>query len=158
RKLLSLLIESLPEGILFFNAQGTLQLGNELGKVFLALQQEAGREYKMVSGVQVPRGFLEPYAEPVFTEQQKNLGKEVEVGWADGKHLYRVWAEVVEVDDKAVGFIVVVRDITFRKQWGYMQEQVLSGITHDLRGPLSAIMGYLDLLRRQMKEAPPKAQ
>src|SRR5262249_34026132 len=35
RKLLSLLIESLPEGILFFNAQGALQLGNELGKVFL---------------------------------------------------------------------------------------------------------------------------
>ncbi len=157
RKLLSLLIESLPEGILFFNAQGTMQLGNELGKVFLALQQEAGREYKMVSGVQVPRGFLEPFADPVFTGQQKNLGKEVEVGWADGKHLYRVWVECVEVEDQTEGFIVVVRDITFRKQWEYVQEQVLSGITHDLRGPLSAIMGYLDLLRRQLKDGPPKA-
>jgi len=157
RKLLSLLIESLPEGILFFNAQGTLQLGNELGKVFLALQQESGREYKMVSGVQVPRGFLEPFADPVFSGQQKNLGKEVEVSWADGKHLYRVWVESVDVDGKIEGFIVVVRDITFRKQWEYVQEQVLSGITHDLRGPLSAIMGYLDLLRRQVKEGPPKA-
>ncbi len=157
RKLLSLLIETLPEGILFFNAQGTLQLGNELGKVFLALHQEAGREYKMVSGLQIPRGFLEPFADPVFTGQQKNLGKEVEVGWADGKHLYRVWVESVEVEDKTEGFIVVVRDITFRKQWEYVQEQVLSGITHDLRGPLSAIMGYLDLLRRQLKAGPPKA-
>jgi len=124
----------------------------------MGLQQEAGREYKMVNGVQVPRGFLEIYAEPVFTEQQKNLGKEVEVAWADGKHLYRVWVEVVEVDDKAVGYIIVVRDITFRKQWDYVQEQVLSGITHDLRGPLSAIMGYLDLLKRQVKDAAPKAQ
>jgi signal transduction histidine kinase len=158
RKLLSLLIESLPEGILFFNSQGSLQLGNELGKVFLALQQEPGREIKMQSGVQIPRGFLEPYTEPVFTGAQKNIGKEVEVGWADGKHLYRVWVEAVEVDDKVEGFIVVVRDITFRKQWEYMQEQVLSGITHDLRGPLSAIMGYLDLLKRQTKDGPPKAQ
>jgi len=157
RKLLSLLIESLPEGILFFNAQGNLQLGNELGKVFLALQQETGHEYKMVSGIQIPRGFLEPFVDPVFTGQQKNLGKEVEVSWADGKHLYRVWVECVEVDDKIQGFIVVVRDITFRKQWEYVQEQVLSGITHDLRGPLSAIMGYLDLLKRQLKEGPPKA-
>ncbi len=157
RKLLSLLIETLPEGILFFNAQGALQLGNELGKVFLALQQEAGREFKMVSGVQIPRGFLEPFADPVFTGQQKNLGKEIEVSWADGKHLYRVWVESVDVDDKIEGFIVVVRDITFRKQWEYVQEQVLSGITHDLRGPLSAIMGYLDLLKRQLKEGPPKA-
>src|SRR5262249_47356951 len=115
RKLLSLLIESLPEGILFFNAQGNLQLVNELGKVFLALQQAAGREYKMVSGVQIPRGFLEPFADPVFTGQQKNLGKEVEVGWADGKHLYRVWVEAVDVDGLVEGFIVVVRDITFRK-------------------------------------------
>ncbi|HVO33816.1 MAG TPA: HAMP domain-containing sensor histidine kinase, partial [Elusimicrobiota bacterium] len=117
------------------------------------LQQEAGREYKMVTGVQVPRGFLEPFVEPVFTGAQRNLGKEVEVGWADGKHLYRVWVENVEEEEgKVAGFIVVIRDITFRKQWEYVQEQVLSGITHDLRGPLSAVMGYLDLMRRQMGE------
>ncbi len=154
RKLLSLLIESLPEAILFFNAQGGLQLSNELGRVFMALQQEAGREFKMVTGVQVPRGFLEQFVEPVFLGTQKNLGKEVEVGWADGKHLYRVWVESVEEsDDKIAGFIIVIRDITFRKQWEYVQEQVLSGITHDLRGPLSAVMGYIDLMRRQLGDA-----
>ena len=158
RKLLALLVETLPEGILFFNAEGGLQLANELGRVFLALQQELGRESKMISGVQVPRGFLEPFVEPVFTGAQRNLGKEVEVGWADGKHLYRVWVECVEESEgKVDGFIVVVRDITFRKQWEYVQEQVLSGITHDLRGPLSAVMGYLDLIKRQLKEGPPKA-
>lgn len=157
RKLLSILIESLPEGILFFNEKGALQMGNELGRVFLQLQQEAGREYKMMSGTQVPRGFLEPFLEPVFVGEQKNLGKEVEVNWADGKHLYRVWVESIEAEEQLAGFIVVVRDITFRKQWEYLQEQVLSGITHDLRGPLSAVMGYLDLIRRQLKEGPPKA-
>ena len=150
RKLLSLLVESLPEGILFFNAQGGVQLSNELGRVFLSLEQE-GREARMVSGVQVPRGFLEPYLEPVFTGAQPNLGKEVDVAWADGKHLYRLWVERVEAEqDKTGGFIVVVRDITFRKQWDYVQEQVLSGITHDLRGPLSAVLGYLDLMKRQL--------
>lgn len=152
RKLLALLIESLPEGILFFNEKGGLQLSNELGRVFLNLEQE-GREARMVSGVQVPRGFLEPYLEPVFTAQQPNLGKEVEVSWADGKHLYRLWVERVDAEqDKTGGFIVVVRDITFRKQWDYVQEQVLSGITHDLRGPLSAVLGYIDLMKRQLGE------
>ncbi len=158
RKLLALLIETLPEGILFFSERGGLQLANELGRVFLGLQQESGREYKMIQGVQVPRGFLEPFLEPVFTGTQRNLGKEVEVGWADGKHLYRVWVENVEGEEGVTaGFIVVVRDITFRKQWEYVQEQVLSGITHDLRGPLSAVMGYLDLIKRQLKDGPPKA-
>lgn len=153
RKLLSLLIESLPEGILFFNAQGGLQVSNELGRVFLSLEQE-GREARMVSGVQVPRGFLEPYLEPVFTGGQPNLGKEVEVAWADGKHLYRLWVEKVEAEPGSTGgFIVVVRDITFRKQWEYVQEQVLSGITHDLRGPLSAVLGYIDLLKRQLGDS-----
>jgi signal transduction histidine kinase len=153
RKLVSLLIESLPEGILFFNAQGNLQLGNELGKVFLTLQQESGKEVKTVGSMQIPRGFLEPYLEPVFGGEQRTLGKEVEVSWADGKHLYRVWVEAVQTqDDRSDGFIVVIRDITFRKQWEYVQEQVLSGITHDLRGPLSAVMGYLDLMKRQVKE------
>ena len=158
RKLVSLLIESLPEGILFFNAQGSLQLGNELGKVFLTLQQEPGKEIKMAGAMQIPRGFLEPYLEPVFGGEQRTLGKEVEVSWADGKHLYRIWVESVQTqDDRSDGFIVVIRDITFRKQWEYVQEQVLSGITHDLRGPLSAVMGYLDLMKRQVKEdASPK--
>src|SRR5262249_44757691 len=100
----------------------------------------------------------EPYLEPVFTGAQPNLGKEVEVSWADGKHLYRVWVERVEAEaEKTGGFIVVVRDITFRKQWEYVQEQVLSGITHDLRGPLSAVLGYIDLLKRQVGDgAAPK--
>jgi len=158
RKLVSLLIESLPEGILFFNSQGALQLGNELGKVFLTLQQEAGKETRNLGAMQLPRGFLEPYLEPVFASHQRTLGKEVEVSWADGKHLYRVWVEAVQTqDDRVDGFIVVIRDITFRKQWEYVQEQVLSGITHDLRGPLSAVMGYLDLMKRQVKDdASPK--
>jgi signal transduction histidine kinase len=158
RKLISLLIESLPEGILFFNAQGTLQLGNELGKVFLTLQQEVGKEAKTSGAMQIPRGFLEPYLEPVFIAAQRTLGKEVEVSWADGKHLYRIWVEAVQTqDDRVDGFIVVIRDITFRKQWEYVQEQVLSGITHDLRGPLSAVIGYLDLMKRHLREdTPPK--
>src|SRR5207237_3138185 len=94
----------------------------------------------------------------VFPGYPPNSRKEVDVAWADGKHLYRLWVERVEAEnEKTAGFIVVVRDITFRKQWEYVQEQVLSGITHDLRGPLSAVLGYLDLLRRQLKEGPPKA-
>ena len=155
RKLLSLLVESLPEGILFFNATGGLQLSNELGRVFLGLEQD-GREPRMVNGIQVPRGFLEPYLEPVFTGNQPNLGKEVEVAWADGKHLYRLWVERVEAEaEKTGGFIIVVRDITFRKQWEYVQEQVLGGITHDLRGPLSAVLGYMDLMKRQLGDNAP---
>ena len=42
--------------------------------------------------------------------------------------------------------------------WGHRQDQVLNNITHDLRAPLCAIMGYLDLVGRQMeKSASPKA-
>lgn len=157
RQLLGLLVESLPEGILFFNEKGALQLSNEAGRVFLALEQN-GRASKVIGGMQIPQGFLEPYLEPVFSGRQPNAGKEVEVSWADGKHLYRIWVERVETEpEKSMGYIVVVRDITFRKQWEYVQEQVLSGITHDLRGPLSAVLGYLDLMRRHMTgELPPK--
>jgi signal transduction histidine kinase len=43
-------------------------------------------------------------------------------------------------------------------KWGPREEQVLSDFTHDLRAPLSAIMGYLDLVSRQVgPTAPPKA-
>ncbi len=161
KMLLSLLVESLPEGIIFFNAQGHVQLSNEAGRVFLSHEAEKGKEFKMVAGKKIPQGFLLPFVEPVFQGEQRTMGKEVEVKWGDGKHLYRIWVEAVEaVEGRVEGYMVVVRDITFRKQWDYVQEQVLSGITHDLRGPLSAVMGYLDLIKRQLGAAnvPPKTQ
>src|SRR4029077_9220934 len=34
-------------------------------------------------------------------------------------------------------------------------DQLLSGITHDMRSPLFAITGYLDLIRRQLGDAGP---
>ncbi len=154
RKLLALLIESLPEGILFFNAQGGLQTSNELGRVFYTLNQDTSKEPRSVNGVQIASGFMEQFLEPVMSGEQMNIGKEIEVDWADGKHLYRVWVEKVQPEEgKATGYIAVIRDITFRKQWETVQEQMMSGITHDLRGPLSALMGYIDLSRKQAVQA-----
>ena len=40
-----------------------------------------------------------------------------------------------------------------QESWGSRQERVLSNITHDLRAPLCAIMGYLDLVGLQVDQS-----
>src|SRR5256885_721665 len=42
---------------------------------------------------------------------------------------------------------------TSQDAWGPLHDQVLSSITHDLRAPLCAIMGYLDLVGLQVDES-----
>jgi len=139
-KVFSRIIESMPLGVLFFNAQGIVQMSNNLGLTFLRLNQEVGKEYQIVNGIQLPGGFLEPFLKPVFCGAQKNLGEDVEVAWADGKHLYRVWVERLGVEsEKTEGFIVVVRDITLRRQWESVHKQ---GKQDELRWTPSTGQGH----------------
>lgn len=53
-------------------------------------------------------------------------------------------------DDKTPGqMIVTVKDITAQKEVEKLREEMIAMITHDLRSPLSSILGYAGLLQNQ---------
>jgi signal transduction histidine kinase len=51
-----------------------------------------------------------------------------------------------------MGTMVVIRDITLDKELDKMKEDFFNGITHDLRTPLAATIGYLGLSEMQVPE------
>jgi signal transduction histidine kinase len=48
----------------------------------------------------------------------------------------------------AVGSAITMQDITYLKQIDRLKNEFVSTVSHDLRSPLTAILGYVDLLER----------
>lgn len=56
------------------------------------------------------------------------------------------------VDDLHNRILVTARDITEERRLQSIRGEIVSLISHDLRSPLSVVIGYLDLLRRPLAE------
>ncbi|KKQ17417.1 MAG: GAF sensor signal transduction histidine kinase [Berkelbacteria bacterium GW2011_GWA1_36_9] len=60
--------------------------------------------------------------------------------------VYLSVAAVYDVGDKIVGAIVTFRDITSEIEVEQIKEELISLSTHELRAPITAIKGYLDMI------------
>ncbi|MER3457862.1 MAG: hypothetical protein C4309_03775, partial [Chloroflexota bacterium] len=49
---------------------------------------------------------------------------------------------------EGAGTIVVMQDITHLKMLDRLKSEFVASVSHDLRSPLTAVLGYLDLLSR----------
>lgn len=59
---------------------------------------------------------------------------------------YLSLAAIYDADDKIMGAIVVFRDITYEIELEQMKQELISIATHELRAPITAIKGYLDMI------------
>jgi signal transduction histidine kinase len=75
------------------------------------------------------------------------LSEEIPIGGAeDEKTLMANVAPVRSPNDEMLGLAVVLRDISQLKALDRMKLQFVSMVSHDLKAPLAAIEGYLDLI------------
>lgn len=79
------------------------------------------------------------------------FGKEVRIGRShrseitlDGQRVMNAQLTVVQ----GVGRVVVMQDITHLKELDRIKSDFVTSVSHDLRSPLTAILGYVELLRR----------
>ena len=59
------------------------------------------------------------------------------------------WAEIAITPTSVIGesrVLAVISDITVRKEMEHMKEAMLSTISHEMRTPLTAMLGFLDFV------------
>ena len=90
--------------------------------------------------------FEEVVADADLQRLVKSAGKSpanrAEVTAGDGR-IYSVHLPIPEV-----GLALTLHDITYLKKLDRIKSDFVSTVSHDLRSPLTAIMGYVELIER----------
>ncbi|MBP8973233.1 MAG: response regulator [Anaerolineae bacterium] len=76
-------------------------------------------------------------------EAHSGRGRRTEIALADGRFLH---AQLTII--RGVGRVVVMQDITHLKDLDRIKNDFVTTVSHDLRTPLTAILGYVELVRR----------
>lgn len=152
---LNTIVNSINEGILVINKKGEAVLYNPAALKYLEVTQITIEEYI------IPR--LHPKLAELINKfivslscEQKSYSAQIEIN--DDKKVF-VEATVSPVPDhnnKLAGVVVVLKDITGLKQIEILKSQFVSMVSHELKAPLAAVSGYLELFNENKIELSPE--
>ncbi len=147
------LLFSIRDGIVMVNEKGGLIFANEPAKQWSI--DVAGRG----KGFEKAWQSLQEYppwtdlVQPVIDNEKEGASEEFEFPVQGRARWARVMAQQVLTEaGKRIGVMIAIRDVTQEKELDRMKEDFFNGITHDLRTPLAATIGYLGLSEMQVPE------
>jgi NtrC-family two-component system sensor histidine kinase KinB len=159
RDRLAAILNSVGEGILVINDQGSIILANPGVEAVSGLHSEdlvsqsldklpeeslerLGLNSKEVQYLLARKDLGETTIQPKFTYQMNNSEIFIE------RSLLPVWSS----QERISGWIVVLRDVSDEQHLEQARELITETLVHDLRSPLSAILGAVALLQEDLQE------
>jgi two-component system, OmpR family, phosphate regulon sensor histidine kinase PhoR len=95
----------------------------------------------------IGKQFREVFDKPEMTEliesSEKKIARRVEITTEDGRIFNTQIAPIPEV-----GMAITMHDITYLKKLDRIKSDFVNTVSHDLRSPLTAILGYAELIER----------
>jgi PAS domain S-box-containing protein len=158
--LLRTVLNASMDGILMFDTEGTimvannrlteltrLERGNILGRKVTDPYLEIGMELGYESGE------LENLPAAMASHRPLDVGtSRSELDAPGGVTLLRSDTPVTDADGQFVGWLISLRDISEERKLEEDRRQLTEMIVHDLRSPLTTILGSLTMLERTTKE------
>lgn len=141
RQRMEAIIESTTEPVLVTDYQDRLLLVNRAAQALLG-QEDITLEGKLVSEA-VPQPLLQELL--VSKEADAEGTPPVEITFSDGRVFFGT-ASPVEIENKKMGRVVILRDITHYKELDALKSEFVDTVNHDLRKPLTTMRGYASML------------
>ncbi len=154
RDRLEAILNSTREGILMLDNSGRILMANSqiealfgvsaeslLGKVISRAAGDGAEDLAVLLGYQIEDGASHLLAAPSQRPQV------IEVPGPQTRFLQHFSTPVLNDAGQVIGQLLVFRDITEEKELERMREELTDMIIHDLRSPLTAIMGGLRLVK-----------
>jgi PAS domain S-box-containing protein len=144
RRKMELMVESMADGLIMTDAAGEVFLINPAARRMLGVADaDATVDAKYLKE---KLGFY-PFDLIRSTQAREPVREEVKIGEL---FLHSIVSPVVSgTGGVPVGTVVVLRDITERKQLDQRKEEFVSIVSHELRTPLTSISGALDIVLKQ---------
>ena len=139
RERMEAILESTPEPVLVTDHRDTLLLVNPAGQKLL------GKNKEELEGEQVSKIIKHKQLRQLLTSDEKEDGSApVELDF--GSQIYFGTVSPVIVDEKKMGQVCLLRDITRYKELDAMKSEFVDTVNHDLRSPLTTMRGYATML------------
>lgn len=129
----------MTDGIIAFNMKGEIILINPAAKKFLSISPE-DNNFEDIFG----KFKLDINMEKViYLETWTSTEQRIQV---DDGYVKVLFAPFKNEDDRPDGVIAVIQDITEHVKLDNMQKELVADVSHELKTPITSIMGYADTL------------
>lgn len=135
RKELETILTEIEDGVLVVDKENRLLIANANARS--ALEMESAEAGQLVNDIVRHPDLLE-----VFAEQLKKPSR-TELRLEDGRVFNTQITPITQV-----GVVVTMQDITHLKELDRIKNEFVTAVSHDLRSPLTAILGYVELIGR----------
>jgi two-component system NtrC family sensor kinase len=138
RQKLETILRQTRDPILAIDNQERVILANEAARLAFNLSEEAGIRQPVATAIK-NADALEFISQPV----DRDFHQREEITLEDGR-VFNASMSFIE----GVGRSIVMQDITHLKELDKLKSEFVSVVSHDLRSPLTSILGYVQLLER----------
>jgi len=133
---LDTILTQIQDGVIVISENGSLMMVNHIARRAFGLSDEAliGKPYHEIFN---QRDLITA----IQGEAPDPNRIEIE---AEDKSYYRAIRREIE----GIGLVISLHDISYLKELNRMKTEFVNTVSHDLRSPLTSILGYVELIRR----------
>jgi len=137
RHKLDTVLTQIEDGVIVIGDDNRIILINRMANMMLGLNDDD------IIGKPVEDVILHDELITLFNKSQSEATEKNEIELDDG---YVINTQITRMPD--VGFAVTMQDITYFKELDRVKSEFVNTVSHDLRSPLTAILGYVELITR----------
>jgi two-component system NtrC family sensor kinase len=137
RKKLEAILTQIEDGVIVVDIEGRVILVNHSARAALNLSEEP------MSGKPIKDILQHPELLEIFGDEKQSKPSRREIVLDDGRVFNAQISPIQEI-----GLAVTLQDITHLKELDRIKSEFVSTVSHDLRSPLTAILGYVELIER----------
>ena len=129
----------MTHGIIAFNMSGEIILINPAAKKFLSISPEDNTFNDIFKKFEIDINM----EKIIYLESWTSTEKRFQV---DDRYVKVFFAPFKNEEDRPDGVIAVIQDITEHVKLDNMQKELVADVSHELKTPITSIMGYADTL------------
>ena len=132
---LDTIIKKIEDGVL------VIDQNNRVVRINRVAEQALGTATNVSEGTAVESLIDDPELLAMLSENDQRLSNRTEISTNDD-HIFS--AQITPIPE--VGLAVTLHDITYLKKLDRIKSDFVNAVSHDLRSPLTAILGYIELI------------
>lgn len=129
----------MTDGIIAFNMEGEIILINPAAKKFLSISPEDSSFYDIFGKFNLDINM----EKVIYLENWTSTEQVIPV---EDMYVKVLFAPFKNEEDRPDGVIAVIQDITEHVKLDKMQKELVADVSHELKTPITSIMGYADTL------------